>query len=157
MKKDRRRHPRFKTAIPVHFNLNPDQSDAPAIKKLGLAGTMRDVSAEGLRIDSRMALLDMFQIFQEAMKEDSPFELEVFLVDSVERKYPIKGEVRWHRLSEPEKDLLGWRFQAGLYLKDRASRSVVKNIIVSMHGHPKPGGKDDSPGERETRIPALSS
>jgi hypothetical protein len=126
-KRERRKHPRFKTAIPVRFNLNPDYHFVPAIRKLGVGGKARNISSEGLQIDSQMDLLDLCQIFSEAIEDNAPFELEVFLVDPRERRTLIKGAVRWYRLDELKGDIR--HFQAGLYLKDAESRAIARNII----------------------------
>lgn len=126
-KRERRKHPRVKTVIPVRFNLNPDYHFVPAIRKLGVGGKARNISSEGLQIDSQMDLLDLCQIFSEAMEDHAPFELEVFLVDPRERRTLIKGAVMWYRLDELKGDIR--HFQAGLYLRDAESRAIAKNII----------------------------
>ena len=131
MEQEERQQPRFDTAITVHFNLNPDYHYVPTIRRLGVAGTVRNVSMAGLAIDARMDLLDTCQIFSEAMEEDSPFELEVVFSGFREERLLVRGSVRWYRMSEPSE---GMRyFQAGLYLKDAESRAIVKGIIVSSH------------------------
>jgi len=127
---DNRKYTRFETTIPIRFNLNPDYHHVPRIRKLGVGGTVRNVSLQGLGIDSRMDLLDLCQIFSEAMEEDSPFELELFLSDPKKGRELIKGAVRWHRLSESERDI--WHFQAGLYLKDAADQVTARGIIGSL-------------------------
>jgi hypothetical protein len=77
-----------------------------------------------------MDLLDLCQIFSEAMEEDSPFELELFLSDPKRGRELIKGAVRWHRLSESEGNT--WQFQAGLYLKDAEGQATARGIIRSL-------------------------
>jgi hypothetical protein len=154
MEGERRAYSRFETSIPIHFNLNPDYHYVPTVRKLGVGGTARDISPEGLRVGVRMDQLDLFQIFPEEMEDDSPFELEVFLLDLKERRELIKGAVRWYRLSEPENDI--WHFEAGLYLKDDASRALARGIIASMDDRSETGGDDDSKKQRKTPLSTPS-
>lgn len=127
---DRRKYHRFETTIPIRFNLNPDFHFVPRIRKLGVGGKAHNISIEGVLIDSRMDLLDVCQIFPEAMKEDSAFELEVILTDLRGRRELIRGAVKWYRLSKPESDVR--HFQAGLHLKDTESRAVAKGMVESI-------------------------
>jgi hypothetical protein len=129
METENRKHRRIETTLPMHFNLNPDYHYVSAIRKLGVAGTVRNVSIEGLRIDARMDLLDTCQIFFEAMEEESPFELEIVCSGFREERLLIRGSVKWYRLSEPDGKIR--HFRAGLYLKDAGSRAIAKGIIVS--------------------------
>ena len=131
MKQDNRKHPRNATAFPIRFNLNPDYHYVPTIKKLGVGGTIHNISWEGIRIDSQMDLLDVCQIFSEELDDDSAFRLEVLVTDHRKRTQYIKGEVRWYRVSEPERNIR--HFQAGLYLKDVESQSVTKSMVRSMN------------------------
>jgi len=126
---EKRKYQRVETIIPIRFNLNPDHHFVPGIRKMGVGGTVRNISSEGLLIDSRLDLLDVCQIFPEAMEDDSAFELELVLTDSRERRLLIRGVVRWYRLSEPQGNIR--HFRAGLYLKDAESRSIAKSIIGS--------------------------
>jgi hypothetical protein len=130
MLEENRKHPRFETSIPIRFNLNPDYHHVPRIRKLGVGGSVRNISLQGLGIIARMDLLDLCQIFSEAMEEDSPFELELFLSDPKRGRELIKGAVRWHRLSESEGNT--WQFQAGLYLKDAEGQATARGIIRSL-------------------------
>ncbi len=131
--KDQRRHPRFNTKIPIRFNLNPDYHVVPAIRTIGVGGTARNISFEGILIYSRMDLLDLCQIFYEDTEDDSPLELEVFLTDPKDRMELIRGEVRWYRLSEPERDIR--HFEAGIYLKDTDSKAVAKGVVEYTISH----------------------
>jgi hypothetical protein len=97
---------------------------------MGVGGTVRNVSYEGLLIVSRLDVLDLCQIFPEAIEDGSSFELEVTLTDKKDRKQLMRGAVRWFRLSEPERELR--HFQAGLYLWDTESRSVARGIVASI-------------------------
>jgi len=130
MEVDNRKHPRFQTTLPTRFNLNPDHHFVPEIRKWGVKGAVSNISHEGLLIVSHMDLLDVCQIFSEAMDDDSAFELEVELTDSKERSVRVKGEVRWYRMSEP--DMANRHFRAGLHLKDRESRAVARSIVESI-------------------------
>ena len=103
-KAESRKDPRFETAIPIRFNLNPDYHSVPEIRRLGVGGTIRNISLRGLRIDSRMDVLDVCQVFPEEMEEDSPFELEVMLWDSRRARLLIRGQVSWYRLNELDGD-----------------------------------------------------
>jgi hypothetical protein len=127
---EKRKHPRVETVYPIRFNLNPDYHFVFELRKIGVGGTIRNISSAGLMIDSRLDLLDVCQIFSEAMEEDSPFELEVTLTDSRERKVLIRGAVKWYRLSEPDRGIR--HFQAGLYLKDDESIDVTKGVVESV-------------------------
>lgn len=127
---ENRKYPRIETALSIRFNLNPDHHFVPGIRKMGVGGTVRNISFEGLLIDSRLDLLDVCQIFPEAMEDDSAFELEVVLTDSRERRVLVKGAVRWYRVGGPEKKIR--QFQAGLYLKDAESRAVARSIVESI-------------------------
>ena len=128
-KAESRKDPRFETAIPIRFNLNPDHHFVPIIRKLGVGATIRNISLRGLGIDSRMDLLDVCQVFYEEMEEDSPFELEVLFWTSRGARLLIKGSVRWYRLSEPDGDIR--HFQAGLHLKDGESIDATRSMIES--------------------------
>ena len=99
---------------------------------MGVGGTVRNLSHEGLLIDSRLDLLDVCQIFPEAMEDDSTFELEVVLTDSRERRLLIKGAVIWYRLCEPEGSV--HHFLAGLHLTDSESRAIARNLFESVTG-----------------------
>lgn len=82
-------------------------------------------------LDSRLDLLDVCQIFSEAMEDDSPFELEV-VADFRRRRLIIRGSVRWYQVSEPQGDIR--HFQAGLHLKEYESRTVAGNIVEFITG-----------------------
>lgn len=129
---DRRRHCRVETSLPVRFNLNPDYHVVPGIRKMGVGGRVHNVSAEGLLIDSQLDLLDLCQIFPEALSDHSPFELEVTLTNSRERRALVRGTVRWYSLGEPERKIR--RFKAGLYLKDAESRAIARSIVETIRG-----------------------
>ena len=129
---ENRKYPRFETALAIHFNLNPDYHYVSQIKKLGVPGHLRDVSLEGIGIDSQMDLHDVCQIFSEAIEEDSPFELEVILWDPRGRRALLRGAVKWYEVDEPENDIR--QFKAGLYLKDDESRTATRSIIASITG-----------------------
>jgi hypothetical protein len=124
---EKRKYPRVETKIPIRFNLNPDHHFVPGIRKTGVGGTVRNISREGLMIDSRLDLLDVCQIFPEAIEGGSAFELEVVLTDSMERRSLLKGAVRWYRLSVPNGNIR--RFRVGLYLRDTESRVVARSIV----------------------------
>jgi hypothetical protein len=132
MKQDNRKHPRHATAFPIHSNLNRDFHHVPAIRKMGVAGTIRNVSLQGLGIDSQMDLLDVCQIFPEAIEDGSPFELEIQFWDSRGRRVLLRGSVRWHRVWEPENNIR--HFEAGLQLKDDESRTAAGVLIESITG-----------------------
>lgn len=127
---EKRKHPRFAMTLPIRFNLNPDYHVVPGIRKMGVGGTVRNISSDGLLIDSRLDLLDVCQIFPEAMEDDAAFELEVVLTDPKERRVLIRGGVRWYHLREPEGNIR--QFQAGLYLRDFESRVIAKSIVESI-------------------------
>ncbi len=80
-----------------------------------------------------MDLLDLCQIFYEDTEDDSPLELEVFLTDPKDRMELIRGEVRWYRLSEPERDIR--HFEAGIYLKDTDSKAVARGVVEYTIAH----------------------
>ena len=130
MTSENRKHRRFLTTLPVRFNLNPDHHVVPTIRKMGVGGTVRNISTEGLLIDSRLDLLDICQIFPEAMDDNSDFQLELQLTDSRERRLLIRGVVKWYHLSEPERQIR--HFQAGLYLQDAESRAIAKSLVESI-------------------------
>ncbi len=114
------------TRIPIRFNLNPDYHFVPGMRQMGVGGTLRNVSYEGLRIDSRLDLVDVCQIFPEALEDDSPFELEVVLTDARERRWLIRGSVIWYLVTQLEENVR--LFRAGLSLKDAESRAVARSI-----------------------------
>ncbi len=93
---------------------------------MGVGGTLRNVSYEGLRIDSRLDLVDVCQIFPEALEDDSPFELEVVLTDARERRWLIRGSVIWYLVTQLEENVR--LFRAGLSLKDAESRAIARSI-----------------------------
>jgi len=132
MKQDNRKHPRNANAFPIRFNLNPDYHHVPAIRRLGVGGTARNVSSKGLLIDSWMDLLDLCQIFSEAIEDGSPFELEVVLTNSRQRRLLIRASVRWYQLSESENGIRYLR--AGLQLKDDESLPAARALIESITG-----------------------
>jgi hypothetical protein len=144
MTRDRRKHHRFEVAIPTRFNLNPDHHFVPGIRKMGVGGTVHNVSPEGLRIDSRLDLLDLIQIFPEARDDDATFELEATLPTAKEERTLIRGTVIWYRLSEPEKKVR--QFRMGLYLKDADSRALIGSILESIRAaaSDKMQGREDS-------------
>ena len=129
---ENRKYPRFETTLPIHFNLNPDYHYVPAIKKLGVGGTILNASLEGLGIGAQMGLQDVFQIFAEDIEKDSPFELEVVFWDSKGRRFVIRGSVKWYQVSEAENDIR--HFRAGLHLRDDESRAATKKIVESITG-----------------------
>jgi hypothetical protein len=124
---DRRKYPRIETVIPIQFNLNPDYHFVPAIRKRGVAGTTQNISLEGLLIGARMDMLDICQVFPEALDDDSPFELEVVLTDFRGRRERIMGTVKWYLISEAKGDI--HHFQAGLYLRDAGSRAIARSLV----------------------------
>jgi hypothetical protein len=129
-KEERRKHSRLRTRIPIRFNLNPDYHHVPEMRKMGVGGTLRNVSYEGALIDSRLDLIDVCQIFPEDIEDDSPFELELALTDSREKTWLIRGKVRWYRVSELAQNTR--HFQAGIVIKDQQSRAIAKGIIKSV-------------------------
>jgi hypothetical protein len=126
---DKRKDPRFETALPINFNLIPDYRYPYSIVKFGVKGKLRNVSLEGIGIESHMDLEDVCQIFPEAIEEDSPFELEVFLWDSKGKCSLMRGSVRWYEVGEPDSGIR--QFKAGLYLRNDKGRSVTESIIES--------------------------
>jgi len=134
-KDEKRKHPRFMTRIPIRFNLNPDYHFLPGIRQMGVGGTLRNVSYEGLLIDSRLDLVDVCQIFPEALEDGSSFEVEVVLTDAKERRWLIRGTVIWYRVSQPEEGVR--LFRAGLSLRDAESRAIARSVTkwaMSMKG-----------------------
>lgn len=130
MQEERRKHRRFRTNIPVRYNLNPEYHYVSGIRKLGVGGTVCNISHEGIRIESQMDLQDVCQVFSEAIEEGSPFELEVTFRDARGIRALLRGSVRWYRLSEPEGEIR--HFQAGLLLRDEESIDIAKDIIQSL-------------------------
>jgi len=149
---DQRKSPRFGMALPIHFNLNPDYHYVPSIKRFGVGGTLRDVSLEGIRIDSQMDLEDVCQIFSEAMEEGSPFELEVFFWDSRGRSAVLRGSVKWYEVSGPESDVR--HFKAGLSVRGEESRSTARSMVESITGPAEvdPGGQRSDAQEMVSSI-----
>ena len=123
----RRGQPRLETTIPIHFNLNPDYHQVPTIRKLGVGGTVCNISFEGLLIVSHLDLLDLCQIFPEALENDSAFELELFLTGPRETRELIRGAVRWYSVSELDGDTR--HFRAGLHLKDVESLTIARRFV----------------------------
>jgi len=134
---ENRKYPRIETALPIHFNLNPDHHYVPNLKKLGVAGTVRNISFEGLGIDSRMDLLDVCQIFPEEVERGSTFQLEVSITNPMKGTRWMRGAVRWYRVSEPDRDIR--EFRAGLHLKDSESRAVANGLVESTGAMPTSG------------------
>jgi hypothetical protein len=132
MEEENREYYRYETSFPIHFNLNPDHHYVPAIRKMGVAGTIRNISLQGLGIDSQMDLLDLCQIFSEAIEDGSPFELEIQFWDSSGRRVLLKGSVRWHQVSEPKNDIR--HFKAGLLLKDAETLTAARGLVESIAG-----------------------
>jgi hypothetical protein len=132
---ENRKYSRFKTKIPIRFNLNPNYHFVPGMRRMGVGGVLQNVSFEGLSIDSRLDLIDVCQLFPEALEDNSPFELEVLLTDSKDRRFVIRGSVIWYRIGEPERDVRA--FQAGLHLKDSESRAVARSIVKSINKRAK--------------------
>ncbi len=93
---------------------------------MGVGGTLRNVSYEGLLIDSRLDLVDVCQIFPEALEDRSSFELEVVLTDVKERRWLVRGTVIWYRVSQPEEGVR--LFRAGLSLRDAESRAIARSV-----------------------------
>jgi hypothetical protein len=135
---EKRRHSRFKVAIPVRFNLDPKHHLVPRIRKTGVRGTLRDLSPEGFRIESGMDLLDVCQIFPEAIGDDSVFGLELEFSDSQYGRIPTRGEVRWYRVGELRGNLRD--FQAGLRLMDIDSRLVARRMVETISRTAEPSG-----------------
>jgi hypothetical protein len=133
---ENRKRPRLKTAIQVRFNLDSNYHFVPKIREKGIGGTVRNISSEGLGIESELDMLDMCQIFPESIEDGSVFGLELVFIDSERRKTLIKGEVSWHRMSQPQNDL--WHFQAGLQPKDTKSRAVARRMFESISRTTKP-------------------
>ena len=132
MEEENREYYRYETSFPIHFNLNPDHHYVSAIRKMGVAGTIRNISLQGLGIDSQMDLLDLCQIFSEAIEDGSPFELEIQFWDSSGRRVLLKGSVRWHQVSEPKNDIR--HFKAGLLLKDAETLTAARGLVESIAG-----------------------
>jgi len=127
---EQRKNPRFDMSLAMRFNLNPDHHFVPEIRKMGVGGTIRNISCEGIRIDSDLDLLDVCQIFPEAIDDGSTFELEIQLTDHRERRLLLRGEVKWYRVTEPERNIR--HFQAGLCLRDAESRTIASDIVESI-------------------------
>jgi hypothetical protein len=127
---ENRKHPRFEAVIPIRFNLNPDHHYVPRIRNHGIAGALQNISHQGIMIDSRMDLLDLFQIFHEEMEGNSCFELEVVVPDFAGKRLLVRGATRWYRLGEPKGEIR--QFQAGLYLKDTESQVIARGILESL-------------------------
>jgi len=130
MEKEQRKNVRLETSLAMRFNLNPDYHFVPGIRKMGVGGTIRNISCEGICIVSDLDLLDVCQIFPEDIEDGANFELEVQLTDHRERRLLIRGRVKWYKIGEPERNVR--RFQAGLYLKDGESRVIAGNIVESL-------------------------
>jgi hypothetical protein len=135
---DKRRHSRFKVAIPVRFNLDPKHHLVPRIRKTGVRGILRDLSPEGFRIESGMDLLDVCHIFPEAIGDDSVFGLEVEFSDSQYGRIPTRGEVRWYRVGKLRGNLRD--FQASVRPKDIDSRLAVSRMAETISRTAEPSG-----------------
>jgi len=129
---EKRKYPRFETDLPIRFNLNPDHHYVPEIRRMGVGGKIHNISLEGFKIDSHLDLMDVCQIFSEAIEDNSPFRLEIQLWDSRGRSSLLKGLVRWYKLSELKNDVR--HFQAGLRLEDADSRATTQSILESITG-----------------------
>jgi hypothetical protein len=129
MEEEKRKFPRIDVAVPIRFNLDPDYHYVPTIRKSGVTGRVQNISPEGFKIDARMDLLDICQIFPEDPEEGAAFVLDVFFVDFKGNESVIKAEVRWYELGEPEDQIR--QFRAGLYLRDPESRGAVRNMRLA--------------------------
>ncbi len=127
---ENRKHPRLRAAIPIRFNLDPDYHFVPRIKKAGVVGVVRNISSEGLGIDSEMDLLDVCQIFHESIEDDSVFGVKLVFTDPEGREIRIRGQVSWYQMSETKNDLQ--HFRAGLHLKDTKSHTLAMRIVESI-------------------------
>ena len=125
-----RKHPRFGISLPIRFNLNPDYHHVPSIRKMGVGGTVRSISVDGLMIDSKLDLLDVCQIFSEATEDQSVFEFEMEVVDTKRRPVRLKGRVRWYKLSEGDGKIR--HFRAGIHIRDAESRAVTRGIVKAI-------------------------
>jgi len=130
MEKEQRKNVRLETSLAMRFNLNPDHHFVPGIRKMGVGGAIRNICCEGICIVSELDLLDVCQIFPEAIEDGATFELEVQLTDDRERRLLIRGGVKWYRVGEPEKNVR--HFQAGLYLRDGESRAIANTILDAL-------------------------
>jgi hypothetical protein len=130
MEKEQRKNSRLETSLAMRFNLNPDYHFVPGIRKMGVGGTIRNICSEGICIVSELDLLDVCQIFPEAIEDGATFQLEVQLTDYRERRLLIRGVVKWYQIREPERNVR--HFQAGLYLRDGESRAIANNIVESL-------------------------
>jgi hypothetical protein len=130
MRPEQRKNPRFDMSLTMRFNLNPSHHFVPEIRKMGVGGRIRNISCEGICIHSELDLLDVCQIFPEAIDDGSTFELEIQLTDHRERRLLLRGAVKWYRVSEPEQKVR--HFQAGLCLRDAESRTIASDIVESI-------------------------
>ena len=117
-------------SLAMRFNLNPDHHFVPEIRRMGVGGTIRNISCEGIRIDSELDLLDVCQIFPEAIEDGATFQLEVQLTDYRERRLLIRGAVKWYQIGEPERNIR--HFRAGLCLRDAQSQAIASDIVESI-------------------------
>jgi len=128
---DRREYCRFETTIPVHHRIDSQYRHTPETEKLTMAGILRNVSLEGLRIDFQMEVLDVCDVLSEIGK-GSLFEMEV-PAGFIEGGAPLRGVVKWFRVDEPDDGYMQ-HFRAGLFLNDPESCAVVNGILESMTG-----------------------
>ena len=96
-----RTYAQFEARVPVQFNLNPTYHSVPAIRRMGVGGTIRKISPEDLVIESSLDLRDVCQIFSEEVEDDCHFELELILTSFKGKRFLIRGSVDWYQLSEP--------------------------------------------------------
>ncbi len=136
MEVENRKHPRLRAAIPIRFNLDPDYHFVPRIKKAGVVGFVRNISPEGLGIDSEMDLLDVCQIFHESIEDDSVFGVELVFTDPEGTEIRIRGQVSWYQMSETGNDLQ--QLRAGLHLEDTESRTLAMRIVKSISRTQRP-------------------
>jgi hypothetical protein len=79
-----------------------------------------------------MDLLDLCQVFPEAIEDGSPFELEVVLTDSRQKRLLIRASVMWYQLGESENGIRYLR--VGLQLKNDESLPAACSHIKPITG-----------------------
>lgn len=125
-----RTYAQFEPRVPVQFNLNPTYHSVPAIRRMGVGGTIRKISPEDLVIESSLDLRDVCQIFSEEVEDDCHFELELILTNFKGGTIAYQGV---GGLVSIERTTRGIRhFQAGFRLKDDENRTAARPILESI-------------------------
>ena len=122
--KERRKHPRFKAAIPIHIGLINLEKEKSI--KAQFEGVSMDISMEGLGVEGYYPQSEILILRNRMVGETRQFDIEIEARLGVKQVRSV-GEVKWTAIASP------LVLKMGIFLRDmlKEEREKWSNFVTS--------------------------